>query len=430
MARLTLSQRVARRSRRWLAPVLRPFPGRRLRPALRPENVGRLAAACKGGVRGPAFSLLLQRIDQSRVLPSHRVKVFVAGQAAFEAMIADIDGAAGEVLLESYILRDDATGRRFQEALARAARRGVRVKVAADSIGSVSTREGFWQELRTQGVDARLLRRLFAHPFSPAFRNHRKILVVDRRVGFTGGMNIGEEYGSFRGAEGDTWRDTHVRIEGPAAWEMALVFNEGWTAAGGDPLDIPPLELDDRCDDARILVVDSQPRRGLPEKAAVFAALIAAAKSSILVSNAYFAPRRLAIETLVAAANRGVEVRLLLPGKTDVALVRHAGHGHFQRLLAAGVHIHEYQAAILHAKTVVVDGYAAVVGSTNLDFRSFHFNAECNLVILDEPTGTQLEAVFRDDLTRAKEITPAIWARRSLAHRVGDRLARLLSPVL
>lgn len=275
-----------------------------------------------------------------------------------------------------------------------------------------------------------MLRRLFAHPFSPAFRNHRKILVVDRTVGFTGGMNIGVEYGSFCGAAGDTWRDTHVRFVGPAAWEMALVFNEGWTAAGGDPLDIPALELGTACDDARIVVLDSQPRRGMPEKAAVFAALLAAAKTSILVSNAYFAPRRLAIDLLIAAAARGVEVRLLLPGKTDVPLVRHAGHGHFHRLLAAGVHIHEYQAAILHAKTLVVDGYAAVVGSTNLDFRSFHFNAECNLVILDELTGTQLEAVFRDDLTRAKEITPAIWARRSLVHRVGDRLARMLSPVL
>ncbi|HSF42371.1 MAG TPA: phospholipase D-like domain-containing protein, partial [Thermoanaerobaculia bacterium] len=181
---------------------------------------------------------------------------------------------------------------------------------------------------------------------------------------------------------------------------------------------------------ARILVLDSRPGRGHAESAAVLAALVGAARRTVWITNAYFAPGRTAVDVLGEAAGRGIDVRLLLPGWTDVPLLRHAAHGYYTDLLARGVRIFEYRGHVLHAKSLVADGYASVVGSTNLDFRSFVFNAECNLVILDRATGATMEEIFRQDLAASEEILPAAWRRRPLPHRLGDRMARWLSPVL
>jgi cardiolipin synthase len=177
-------------------------------------------------------------------------------------------------------------------------------------------------------------------------------------------------------------------------------------------------------------VLESRPSRGYVESAAVLAAIVAAARERVWITNAYFAPRRIALDILGRAAARGVDVRLLLPGRTDVPLVRHAGHGYYRGLLARGVRVFEYQPAILHAKTLVADGKVSVVGSSNLDFRSFQFNGECNLVILDRATGGAMEEAFRRDLAQAQEVDAEAWVRRPVYHRVGDRLARLLAPVL
>jgi cardiolipin synthase len=317
--------------------------------------------------------------------------------------------------------------------LGQASSRGVAVRVLADAFGSLWTRSGFWREMRSRGCEVRLFHPVFPYFWRQFFRDHRKILVVDRSIAFTGGMNIAEEYGSPR-ARGRVraWRDTHARVEGPAAWELALVFSEAWHRAGGTPLAIPSLVVDDAEPPAgaRVLVLDSRPLRGHQESAAVLSAIVGAARRSVLITNAYFAPRPVAIEALGAAARRGVDVQLLLPGASDVPLIRHAGHGYFDALLERGVRIFEYAAAVLHGKTMVADGFVSVVGSTNLDFRSFRFNAECNLVVLDEETGASMAAAFEEDLTRSEEIRPEPWRRRGLGHRWGDALARRLSPLL
>jgi len=341
-----------------------------------------------------------------------------------------VAGARHEVLLESYIFKDDAVGRSMLDRLSAAAARGVAVRVLADALGSLSTHADFWRDMQRRGIAAHLFNPLFKGLWYQPFRDHRKLLVVDRSIGFTGGMNIGVEYGS-PSAPGGPWRDTHVRVAGPAAWGMAVVFNEGWTYAGGPPIDLPPLAVAaPDLPGARILVLDAQPMRGNREAAASLVAIAAAARHRLWITNAYFAPGHTAVRILAAAARRGVDVRLLLPGRTDVPIVRHAGHGYFAGLLRRGVRIFEYQAAVLHAKSLVADSYLAVVGSTNLDFRSFLFNAECNLVVFDLPFATHLEHTFEEDLAHSTEITLPTWRRRTLLHRTGDRLARLLSPVL
>jgi cardiolipin synthase len=210
---------------------------------------------------------------------------------------------------------------------------------------------------------------------------------------------------------------------------MALVFNEGWERSGGTSLHLPPLAPTD-ASGARTLVLDSRSGRGHGETAAVLAALVGASRKRLWITNSYFAPNQMAIRLLGQAAQRGVDVRLLLQGDTDMPLVRHAGHGNFSDLLASGVRLFEYQSAILHAKTLVVDDYVSVVGSSNLDFRSFYFNAECNVLILDDATGCTMAQAFEKDLGQSLEMRLEHWRHRPLAHRLGDALARRLSPLL
>ncbi len=416
------------RARRWI-PRLGPRAGRRLPRELQPDSVGRLSAALPGGLDDPGFETLLSRIDDSSFHRGNHVELFFRGDAAFASMLEAIDGAREEILLESYILRDDGTGRRVQEALVAAASRGVRVRVLADALGSFGTRTDFWREFARGGIEARLFHPLGVPVRMLPFRDHRKIVVVDRRIAYTGGMNIGDEYGSSLLPVDRVFRDTHARVEGAAAGEMVAVFREGWHQAGGSPLSIAPLDVPS-ADGARVMVLDSRPGRGAREVASALAAIIGAARRRVWVTTAYFAPRRRVVPILRAAARRGLDVRLLLPGKTDVRLVRHAGHGFFSALLSCGVRIFEYQPAILHAKTLVADGKIAVVGSSNLDFRSFERNAECNFAILDSAVGARMEAQFEEDLTRSVEIEAASWASRAILHRLGDAAARRLAPLL
>jgi cardiolipin synthase len=347
-------------------------------------------------------------------------------------MRAACRSASREILLESYIFKPDDIGQMFLVEVAAAARRGIAVRVLADAVGSFWTHRAFWREMAASGADVRLFTSAFARSWwALPFRDHRKLLVVDRRVGFTGGLNIAEEYGSSRRQPTPPWRDTHVQVEGPAAWEMALVFAEAWTRVGGDSLAIDPLPAAEaEGAGARILVLDSRPFRGHVESASVFAAIIGAARRHVWITNAYFAPGRRALNILGDAARRGVDVRLLLPGRTDVPLLRHAAHGYYAELLASGVRVFEYQPQVLHAKSLTADGYVSIVGSTNLDFRSFSLNAECNLVILDGACSATLEQAFRDDLAAAEEIVAERWRRRTVLHRAGDRFARALSPLL
>ncbi|MFN7974018.1 MAG: phospholipase D-like domain-containing protein [Acidobacteriota bacterium] len=389
---------------------------------LAPASVFRLTSELALGTGDPNFRRLLERIDQSPFLPGNAVSLYFEGREAFAAMHRAIDEAQREVLCESFILRDDATGQAFAEVLVRAAGRGVAVRLLVDGFGSSFTSRAFWRALRAQGIEVRV------HPLPRRSRDHRKILVVDQQVAFTGGMNIGQEYATsgFTAA----FRDTHARLHGPTAWEMAIVFSEGWIAAGGASFPIRDLGDEPAMAGAEVLVLDSRPLRGHGETASVYAAILGAARESVLVTNAYFAPRAIAVDLLGDAAKRGADVRLLVPGPTNHSLVRHAGHGFFADLLARGVRVFEYQQGVLHAKTLVADGLVSVVGSTNLDFLSFRWNAECNWVVVDPVVGGDLALAFARDLDRSVEVTPELWAGRSVAHRIGDALARRLAPIL
>jgi len=414
-----------------LRPALRPAAGRKLPRELAARRVGRLAAALPGGLDSPQFAHLLQRIDAAPLLGGHAVEVYLHGETAYAAMREAIRAARDEVLLEAYIVRDDATGEAILADLAAAAARGVTVRLLADALGSHTSRAAFWRQAASRGIDVRFFHPLFSPPWHHLFRDHRKLLVIDRRVGFTGGMNIGEEYGRPEGEPLGSWRDTDVRVTGPAAWEMAVIFAEGWEHAGGAPFEIPPLAAAEaERPGARVLALDCRPGRGNAEAASVMAAIAGGARQRLWITSAYFAPGHRAVRLLGEASARGVDVRLLLQGTTDSPVVRHAGHGYFDALLRSGVRIFEYLGPVLHAKCLVADDSVSMIGSSNLDFRSFLFNAEANLVIFDAGTARILQEAFLQDLALSNEIRPETWRQRPLSHRVKDRLARLLSPFL
>jgi cardiolipin synthase len=349
-------------------------------------------------VRDQTFRALVQRIDGSPWHPLETIAVYEDGAVTFAAIVEAVDAAHEEVLLETYILRDDRIGTAMREALGAAARRGVRVHVLADAFGSLGTREDYWRAMADAGVHVRRFPRSWRHPLRNLQRDHRKIVVVDRAVAFTGGMNIGEEYGSAVTAAGRPWRDTFIRVEGAVARELAAVFAEGWNRAGGGRLPgleavtweagLPPAMDDTTTAGPSVLVLDLRPGRAQRETEAVYTALADASRLRLWITTPYFAPPDRGLARLEAAAARGVDVRLLLPGRSDVPVLRHAAHGAYARLLRAGVRIWEYDATVvLHAKTLVVDGYASIVGSSNLDFRSFWLNAECNLLLFDDANG-------------------------------------------
>lgn len=426
------------------------------------------------GVRDPAFRDLVQLIDGGPLHSCPPVTLLADGERAFQVMMAAIDGAREEVLLETYILRDDQLGTAVQQALVRAAQRGLRVYVLADAMGSIGTADAFWQGLRDEGVTVRLFHLLRQHPFEALRRDHRKLLVCDRCVAFTGGMNIGEEYGSSLRYHDSAWRDTFVQVEGSVACELAAVFAEGWDRAHGPAL--PGLEYVSWGDvdvamaptadalrqwqytlrrtlqrslgrqrdrrrgrrvkrvvsaalpeDRAVIVLDPRPGRGQRQMVGVLSALLGGARERLWITTPYFAPPTRALTLLASAARRGVDVRLLLPSaRTDVPMVRHAAHGAYAPLLRAGVRIFEYQRATLHAKTLVVDGHASLIGSSNLDFRSMWLNAECNVLLFDDACGTALEQQFREDLVSSHEVTLEAWRQRTVMHRVIDAVARML----
>ncbi len=425
------------------------------------------------GVRDPAFRDLVQRIDGGPLHDCPPVRLLIDGEEAFRIMREAIAASREEVLLETYILRDDRLGQDVQLSLIAAAARGVRVCVLADAMGSIGTNKAFWQDLESHGVTVRLFQKFWHHPLDALRRDHRKILVVDRDVAFTGGMNIGLEYGSSIRSYRDAWRDTFIEVRGSVAFELAAVFAEGWDRARGPALpaleyvswsagiEPPPLDsiaaysaralqarvqqqLGLRRDRRRgrrvrrpspgdsngersVLVLAPRPGRGQREMLGVLAALVGGARERLWITTPYFAPPRRAITLLLSAARRGVDVRLLLPSaRTDLPLVRHAAHGAYSRMLQGGVRIYEYERATLHAKTVVVDGVASMVGSSNLDFRSFWLNAECNVLMFDTVCGTSMERTFCDDLAGSREMTIEQWRTRSWQHRLLDTCARAL----
>lgn len=423
------ARNVVARRKGFLRPLLHPLAGRNLPAGLSAQAVYSKAQRFSAGVRDPSCLQLIERIDQGPFHADSEIQPYFTGKQAFASMLAAVEEAEFEVMLEAYIISADETGGQFLEALRRAVARGVAVYVLADAFGSSRTRQDFWHLMRASGSQFRLFRRpRYAPRALLPILDHRKLLVVDRTLAFTGGMNIADEYHIGSGGQ-PAWRDTHVRVRGTLAWECALMFAESWESAGGDPLHFEGRELaGDQA--AKALLLESRPGRGVQEIRSAYAAIMGAARHRLWISNAYFAPGRLILELLKATAQRGVDVRLLLPRQSDLPIIKAATRGYYSEMLNAGIKIHEFLPQVLHAKTLVADDFLCVIGSTNFDFRSFDFNYEANILALNDALGQQMSAQFERDLEQAEEVTLDSWKARPWWRRLINALARLLAPLL
>ena len=379
-----------------------------------------------------------EAIVGSPLTTGNEVLLLQDGPATYRAMLAAIEAAREHIHLETYILDDDDVGQRFAQALIDKQRQGVQVRLIRDSVGTLGTPAAFFQRLADSGI-----RVLEFNPMNPLRarkewelnqRDHRKLLIVDGRVAFLGGINISSVYSggsSNRGMQArragePAWRDTDLQLRGPVVAELQKMFLAAWAAQKGEPLPeqghFPPAETAGR---QVVRAIGSSPDEPYSLIYATLLSAIGSAETTVHLTNAYFVPDPQLLAALEAAARRGVSVVLILPSQTDSWLVFHAGRSYYTQLLRAGVRIHERRGVILHSKTALIDGVWATVGSTNLDWRSFLHNHELNAVVLGTEFGHQVQAMFARDLAASDAITLEQWERRPLHLRLQESLSRL-----
>lgn len=377
-------------------------------------------------------------LDDSPLVAGNKVALLQDGPATYAAMFAAIEAARDHINMETYILEDDDVGKRFAAALIAKQRAGVQVNLIRDSVGTLGTPKPFFTTLADAGIKV-----LEFNPVNPLTakagwdvnqRDHRKLLITDGRTAILGGINISSVYsgGSFSsGAKGGStsklpWRDTDLQIDGPVVAELQKLFIETWDKQKGPPLAkrkyFPVLT---RQGNEVVHAIGGSPDEPYSMIYATLISAIDSAEKEVLLTNAYFVPDPQLVASLKAAVARGVEVKIVLPGATDSALVFHAGRSHYDELLRGGVRIYERQNALLHAKTALIDGVWATVGSTNLDWRSFLHNQEVNAVVLGNDFGQHMRAAFDADLAASKQVTLEQWQQRSPVQRIKEQFGRL-----
>jgi len=378
----------------------------------------------------PLSQLLVNTLSAVPLYGS-RIDIYTDGESKMEALLAAIARARHHIHIQYYILSDDGTGRRLRDALVAKAREGVEVRVLYDDVGCNGVKKAFFESMRREGIEVYA----FLHVKFPLFtskvnyRNHRKIAVIDGRTGFIGGMNIADRY--VRGTGWGTWRDTHFRIEGRGAAGLQVSFLSDWSATTRQritgPAYFPPTE---RYTDDMLQIVPSGPFGKWRALLQADSYAISRARKRIWIQTPYFLPSDVLNTGLQVAALAGIDVRLMLPARSDSKLVDLATHSYLDDMIKAGVKIAFYTPGFLHSKLLVVDDTLSVIGSANMDFRSFEHNFEINAFVYDREFTARMAAVFEDDLARCRLLTPGEWFNRPRSRRVAESFMRLFSPLL
>jgi cardiolipin synthase len=388
-----------------------------------------------------ALAVLEEEATGVPLIAGNKVTLLFDGPATMKEMMAAAQAAKTSINLETYIFDQDPVGLQFADLLIEKRKQGVVVNVLYDSVGTFGTPQAFFDRMKAAGISL-----VAFNPVNPTARkakfweinnrDHRKLMVVDGKVAFTGGINISSTYAnsSFFGSRRNPnkedgrkvgWRDTHIKIEGPAVAALQWSFVNMWVRTEvGELPEAPYFPTLAPVGDKVVRVLASDPDKGFE----IYKSLVLAiqeAKKTIHITSAYFVPDQQIVDALSAAAKRGVDVRLVLPGVTDHGLVLHAGRAFYDELLANGVKIHHLQVAVLHAKTAVIDGTWSTIGSANIDRRSFIHNYELNVIVLDPAFGQDMEAAFNEDLRDSKPVSREEWSRRPWADRIKEWASRL-----
>jgi cardiolipin synthase len=381
---------------------------------------------------------LMQSVSGGLLVAGNKVTLLIDGEATYAAMFAAIENAKDHINFETFIFEDDEVGQQFSDLLIRKSAEGVQVNLMYDSYGSMNTPVSFFQRLRDGGVLV-----LEFNPVNPTkvlegkkwalnYRDHRKILVVDGAIAFTGGVNISGVYSgssakrSRGGKQEEPWRDTHVRIEGPAAAQLQWLFMKTWERQKGPTLPnrnyLPYVK---QAGNTLVRVVDSLPGETNRRIFMMYMLAITHAEHSIYLTTPYFVPDGQLLKALTEATARGVDVKILLPGFSDSALVYYSSRYYYSRLLKAGVQLFERRGGMLHAKTAVIDDVWSTIGSSNLDTVSLLTNDEANAVILGRDFADDMQAMFERDLKKSDQITLEKWRKRSLDNHLKEWGSRL-----
>lgn len=431
-------------------PLSRKRKHRRLfqtsRPSPRVEATpGAAEAAVPAAAGGPAvdgdgalaagwgdLARLAQRFGAFPVTAGNHVDFYYWGAPAYDAMLEAIDGARHHIHFETFIFQRDGSGRRFLDALTRKAREGVEVRLLYDAMGTRHLSHAFLAQFHEAGGKSCVFLPLnpLRRRIQVNMRNHRKILVVDGKVGFTGGLNVGDEYVGGLARFGD-WRDTHLRVRGPAVAALQRVFVEDWDFAARENLkDEAYFPAAEQTGPYLVQGIDSGPdreRKGIRE--AYFAAILRARKR-VWIASPYFVPDAGILDALCLAANLGVDVRLLSLHHPDKWIPYFAARYYWNDVVEAGVRVYQYTRGMMHSKLMMVDGEWASVGSANLDNRSLYLNFEFNCMVYSPAAVRELEAAFLRDLETSIRLDRRVYTHRPVGGRLLDNACRLLSPIL
>ncbi len=386
----------------------------------------------------------LQQINLGRSLTGaqyysgNSVEVFTCGADKFEALIRDLKCARHSINMQYYIFEDDNIGRRIADVLEERVAAGVKVRLIYDHVGSFHVRSRFFKHLRQRGIDAQPFFKVTFPQFGTRvnWRNHRKLCVIDHSIGYLGGMNVADRY-LDGGKKFATWRDTHVRIEGPVVQAIQYSFAVDWNFMGGGLIDefpgsasfVPDVNLR-AVTGVGAQVLTSGPTSQWSNIALAFHKAIANARRRVYIQTPYFLPTEALLKALQSAALAHVDVRILLPLHSDSAMLTHASNSYVSECLKAGIKIYQYKAGMLHSKMVLIDDEFVSIGSTNFDFRSFDYNFEANLMFYSAELNRHVLDIFRSDFAKSDRVLPETWHRRPLPRRIAESILRLLSPVL
>ncbi|MDR5865754.1 cardiolipin synthase [Halomonas koreensis] len=379
---------------------------------------------------GPADVRAVEKLAMMPLTSGNRAELLVDGRATFDSLFAGIDAAEDYILVQFFIIRDDALGRRLRDGLEAAAARGVWVRLLYDEIGCHALPEGYLRTLRDAGVAVSAFHssRGLRHRFQLNFRNHRKILVVDGREGWVGGHNVGVEYLGDDPRHGH-WRDTHLKLTGPSVLGLQEAFWEDWHWATGEVirLDWSPVVTCETCQN--VVIVPSGPADPLETASLLVQHVIHSARERLWITSPYFVPDRSVQDALRLAAMRGVDVRIMMPERPDHLLVFLSAFSFLPDMLRAGVKVYRYQPGFLHQKVILIDDEAACVGTVNLDNRSFRLNFEITAFVPDRRFAGEVRVMLERDFGACRRVTLEEITRRPLWRKLMSRAAYLFAPV-